>query len=241
VRTAAEAARRDALAKAEARFEAIESQRETTLSELRKRLAASEASQDRNARARLAQERAERIAAARARALSVQKGRAPSTHDRIDHDEVSLARTQLAAAQHRAAEIEAEAQDLRRKLAKAEEAQGAAQNALKERDQARRAVAETESRYAEEREVLQRTARDRTAERDAAYDRLREARDENKALIADFGALVSQQRPAPSADLQHELAMARNEVTQMKSSTSWKVSWPIRVLGRALGRGRTSA
>jgi hypothetical protein len=92
---------------------------------------------------------------------------------------------------------------------------------------------------ADDREQLQRAVADRAAERDAAYDRLREARAEKEALISQMGVILlnPQSQPAPAAN-SSELEALRNHVAAMRNSTSWKVSAPLRVVSRLLGRGR---
>ncbi len=114
----------------------------------------------------------------------------------------------------------------------------AQEQAKEEAAAARQVLDEVRRAAAADREALERAARDRTAERDAAYDRLRESREENKALIVDFGSMLNQQRDGPREGVQHELHMLRKEVATLKSSTSWKVSAPVRLLGRMLGRGK---
>jgi hypothetical protein len=100
-------------------------------------------------------------------------------------------------------------------------------------------LSEVVSPLMEQISTLERAVADRRAERDAAYDRLREAKSEKEALIQQLGHILLDVRnrgagSAHAADLEG----LRQEVQALRNSTSWKVTAPLRGVSRLLGRKR---
>jgi hypothetical protein len=90
---------------------------------------------------------------------------------------------------------------------------------------------------AEERRILQIAAADRAAERDAAYDRLREAKSEKEALIQQMGRLLLATPGEQNAAITEGAVQGlREEVAALRRSTSWRVTAPLRAIARMFGR-----
>jgi chromosome segregation ATPase len=94
-------------------------------------------------------------------------------------------------------------------------------------------------RITDDREQLRVAVADRTAERNAAYDRLREAKAESAALIQQIGnILLDVQSQGALVVSESELDALRQHVAAIRKSTSWKVTAPLRGIARLFGRGR---
>ena len=126
--------------------------------------------------------------------------------------------------------------DFQRSVRDAEERE---QQLVRDRKGAREELDALARGHTEDLQFLQTAVADRTAERDAAYDRLREAKSEKAALIQQMGQiLIDGPENRIASAYQGELEGLRQEVRAVRNSTSWKATAPLRAVSRLFRRGR---